>query len=49
MFKYSEAIDLIYPGYKFDEELLVRPDTAKTVNLDLLLDILRSKDEKLLE
>lgn len=49
MFKFSESCDKIYPGFKFDEKGLIRSDTAKTVNLDLLLQILRSKDEELLK
>lgn len=49
MFNYSESCDLLYPGYKLDAKGLVRADKAKTINLDTILDILRSKDEKLLE
>ena len=49
MFKFTESINTLYPGYKFDEKYLIRADTAKTVNLDQLLDILKSKDEELLK
>ena len=32
MYTFTEACELIYPGYKMDEIGLILPDTAKTVN-----------------
>ena len=49
MYTFTEACELIYPGYKMDAASLIVPDTAKTVNYEKLKEILLSKDEQLLK
>jgi len=46
---YSQIFRDIYPGYGVDSNQTVVATTAKTVNYEFLLDVLRSKDEKLME
>ena len=44
--KYMERFNHSHPGYKLDQEGIVRPDTAITINFEDLKRVLLSRDEK---
>jgi hypothetical protein len=46
---FSERFKAKYPGYKLDERLLVRPDTAKVINFEKLKSVLLSNNQQSLE
>ena len=46
---FSGHFKMKFPGYKVDSEGCVTPDAAKTINYQKLVEMLKSKDESLLE
>jgi len=46
---YSERIPKVFPDYKLDDDLRLVADSAKTVNFDVLINHLLSKDLSILE